>query len=173
MKISYSLILCMFTIFFFHVDASGAGPKKIGVVDIQSFQNNSKTFQKTRAELKKKFDAMQQKLDAEKKALLKLEEDLNKQSMMLSLDAKEDKKRALDKKRRYYQYLYKDFAQEMKNLEMEATKKIGKELEKVVQKIGESEGYMLILEKRTLGLIFYDDSLDLTERVTKAYDSLK
>jgi outer membrane protein len=92
---------------------------------------------------------------------------------MLSLDAQEDKKRALDKQRRYYKYIYEDLSQEMKNSEIEATKKVGKELEKIVTKIGKEEGYIIILGKRTVGLIYYDDSIDITNQVIQTYDKMK
>lgn len=144
---------------------------KIGVVDMQKFQKRSKGFQSLSAKLKTKFDALQQKLDTERNALAKLEDDFKKQSMMLSLDAQEDKKRELDKKRRYFKYLYEELTMEMKELEQEATGDIGKELEKVVKKLAEKEGYTLILEKRTLGLIFYSTAVDITDRVADAYDA--
>jgi outer membrane protein len=170
MKYALKLIVALFVIMCFQYDALGADAPKIGVVDIQKLQNRSKTFQKTRAELKKKFDAMQAKLDQEKAALVKLEEEFRKQSMMLSLDAKEDKKRELEKKSRFYKYLFEDFTQQMKDLEIEATKRIGKELEKIVKEIGEKEGYSLILEKRTLGLLYFSSAVDITDQVTKRYD---
>ena len=40
------------------------------------------------------------------------------------------------------------------------------------QEIAEKEAYTIILEKRTLGLVFYDDAIDLTEQVVKAYDMM-
>ncbi len=146
---------------------------KIGVVDLQEFQKNSKAFKKTGSVVKKKFDDMQLKLDQERDALAKLEDEFKKQSAMLSLDAQEDKKRELEKKRRYYKYLYDDFTQEMKETEVEAIKRIMQELEKVVAKIAEKEGFTLILERRTLGLIYFNEAIDITDRVTEAYDKSK
>lgn len=173
MKYFLPSILAIILTFAVHFNSLGAEYGKTAVVDIQQFQKNSRAFQKTRQKLKEKFDALQKKLDEEKNKLLKLEEEFKKQSMMLSLDAQEDKKRALDKQRRYYKYLYEDLSQEMKDSEIEATKKVGKELEKIVEKIGKEEGYIIILEKRTVGLIYYDDSIDITNQVTKAYDKVK
>ncbi len=173
MKHLFRLIPSLLIIFLFHHTALGATSFKIGVVDIQKLQKASAYFQKTSSILKKKFDIMQQKLDTEKKALLRLEEDFRKQSMMLSLDAQEDKKRELEKKKRYYKYLYEDSTQEMKAAEVEATKRIGKELKAVVEKIGKKEGYTVILEKRTLGLLYYSEAIDITDQVTKAYDKTK
>jgi outer membrane protein len=120
--------------------------------------------------LKKKFDDMQQKLNDERNALSKLDEEFKKQSMMLSLDAQEDKKRELEKKQREYKFLYDEYTQEMKDTEVEAMKKIMKELQKILDKIGEKEGYTIILEQRTVGLMYFNKALDLTDRVIDAYD---
>jgi len=163
----------MFILSFLPSTVLGAEITKIGVVDILKFQQNSRAFQKTRGVLKNKFDAMQRKLDEEKRALIKLEEEFKKQSMMLSLDAREDKKKELEKKRRYYKYLHDDFTQEWKDAEIEATKKIVRELEKVFDRIGDKEGYLLIIRKRTPGLIYYKDNIDITDRITEAYDRMK
>jgi outer membrane protein len=173
MKRFFQLAMGICVLFLFQYPAFGVDGNKIGVIDIQRFQKTSVAFQKTKAKLKEKFDAIQEKLDKEKKALLQLDEEFKKQGMMLSLDAQEDKKRELEKKRRYYQYIYEDLTQEMKDAEAEETKKIGKELEKIVEKIGKKEGYTLILEKRTLGLIYYKDDIDLTDQVIEAYDKEK
>jgi len=157
-------------VFFFPAAPLAAQTVKIGVVDLQKFQKNSKAFQKASLGVKKKFDDMQQKLNEERNTLAKLDEEFKKQSMMLSLDAQEDKKRELEKKQRHFKFMYDDFSQEMKDTEMDAIKKIMKELEKIVEKMGEKEGYTIILEKRTLGLLYFNNAVDLTDRVTEAYD---
>ena len=89
---------------------------------------------------------------------------------MLSLDAKEDKKRELERKKRHFKYLYEDYTQEMKDAEQEATKRVGKALEKIVEKIAAEKGYILIFERRTIGLIYFDNAIDITDQVTKDYD---
>lgn len=143
---------------------------KVGVVDLQKFQKNSKAFQRASLVVKKKFDDMQQKLNDERTALGRLDEELKKQSMMLSLDAQEDKKRDFEKKQRQFKFMYDEYTQEMKETEMEAIKRVMKELEKVVEDMGKKEGYTIILERRTLGLLYFNNTIDLTDRVTEAYD---
>jgi len=157
-------------VFIFPAAPAAAQAVKVGVVDLQKFQKNSKSFQKASLSVKKKFDDMQQKLNEERNALTKLEEEFKKQSMMLSLDAQEDKKRELEKKQRHFKFMYDDFTQEMKDTEMDAVKKVMKELEKIVEKIAEKEGYTIILERRTLGLLYFNPTVDMTDRVTDAYD---
>ncbi len=172
MKKLVVLAMIVSLIFGVRVLAFAADTCKIAIVDMERFQQESVSFQKVRVKLMKKFDALQKKLDQEKQELIKLEEELRKQSMMLSLDAKEDKRKELNKKRRHYKYLYDEFTQEMKDAEMEAKRAVGREIEKVVNKIGKERGYTLILDKRTLGLIYYDHAIDITDEVIKAYDTL-
>jgi outer membrane protein len=157
-------------VFLFQTGMAVAQPVKIAVVNLDKFQQTSKSFQKTAAVMKNKFEDLQKKLDDERNLLAKLEEEFKKQSMMLSLDAQEDKKRELDKKRRYYKYLHDEFTQEMKDTEVEAIRKIMKELETVVEKLAEKEGYTLILERRTMGLVYFSKTVDITDRVIEAYD---
>ena len=167
LSLGISIILCL------QHTALAQSTLKVGVVDIQRLQTQSKAFQKQRAKLKSKFDTMQQKLKNEEEAIRKLEADFNKQSMMLSLDAKEDKQRELERKRRHFKYLYEDYTQEMKAAEQEATKRVGKDLEKIVEKIAAKEGYTLIFERRTIGLIYFDDAIDITDQVTRDYDKMQ
>lgn len=170
MKGLICVLLGLLTLVFLQPAPLAAQSVKVGVVDLQKFQKNSKAFQRASLSVKKKFDDMQQKLNDERNAVSKLEEELKKQSMMLSLDAQEDKKRELEKKQRQFKFMYDEYSQEMKETEMEAIKKVMKELEKVVEDMGKKEGYTIILERRTLGLLYFNNTIDLTDRVTEAYD---
>jgi outer membrane protein len=170
MKGLICVLLGLLAVVFLQPAPLAAQNVKVGVVDLQKFQKNSKAFQRASLVVKKKFDDMQQKLNDERNALGKLDEELKKQSMMLSLDAQEDKKRDFEKKQRQFKFTYDEYTQEMKETEMEAIKKVMKELEKVVEEMGKKEGYTIILERRTLGLLYFNNTIDLTDRVTEAYD---
>jgi len=165
------LFICFTVLFCFQLESARAETVKIGVLNMKRLQQNSAKFQKIREELKEKFNALQKKLDGERAQISKIEEELQKQSMMLSLDAKEGKEMELGKRTRHYKYMYEEVTQEMKNAEYEATRKVGKEIEKIVEKIAQTEGYSLILEEGTVGLVYYNNALDITDRVTKAYDA--
>jgi outer membrane protein len=173
MKHFVRVILGLFLIFFFSTHTLAAGPSKVGVVDMKKFQQASTAFREIRTQIKKKHDALQKRLDEEKNALAKLEEDLRKQGMMLSLDAQEDKQLEVEKKKRYVKYLYEDFSFEMKAAETETTGRLVKDLETIVSKIGEQEGFTVIFEKRAIGLIYSDKTIDITDRVIEAYDKSK
>ncbi len=161
--------------FLFQVQPMGvmAADIKIGVLDMKRLQQRSANFQKIREELKRKYNALQKKLDAERAQIEKLEKELQKQSMMLSLDAKENKEMELGKLTRHYKYMVGEVTQEMKDAEFEATRKVGKEIEKIVEKIGKKEGFTVILEQGTVGLVYYNKTIDITAQVIKAYDRMK
>lgn len=162
--------ILMFTLF--HSSVLAADTIKVAVVDFQAFQQKSKAFQKIGAGFQKKIDEMKKKFDAEQATLKKMEEDFNKQSMMLSLDAQADKKRELERKRRYNKYLYEDLTTELKQLEMQASNKVGKELDKVIKKIAEEDGYDFVFRRLTPGLLFYDDVFEITDKVIEIYDKM-
>ena len=61
----------------------------------------------------------------------------------------------------------------MKNLEKNAKVRIGKELNDILRKIADDQGFSIIFERRTIGLLFYDDSIDITDQVIKTYDAIK
>ena len=173
MKYFLRLLVAIPMVFCFQNYALCAHTCKIGVVDMQKFQEESKSFQKIREELKRQFEFLKDKLDKEKQELLKIEEDLKKQSMMLSLDAKAGKQKELDKKARYIKFLQSEYTREMKNAELEAKMRVQRVLKQAVKEIGQKKGYTLIIEKQALGLFFSDDALDITEEVIKAYDRSK
>ena len=169
------ILLLILTVMFLGVGQTFAADQvcKIGLIDMEKFQQKSVAFQRIKLKLERKFENLKKKLDAEKKEVMKLEEELKKQSLMLSLDAKEDKRRELERKKRYYKYLYNEFSQEMKEAEQDAKRMVSNEIEKIVEKIGRAQGYTIILERRTLGLIYYEDSIDITDQVVAAYDKMK
>lgn len=166
-------LLLMITAFPFNQSALGAQSLKIGVVDVKRLQDVSKRFQSIKADLQKKVDDLQKKLNEQKEDLMKIEAEFQKQSLMLSLDAQVDKQKELKRKRLYLEYLYKDYSEQMKEAEMEAAQKLGMELNGIVRKIAEKEGYVMVFEKGTPGLMVYDDVLEITDLVIKAYDSGK
>ena len=143
---------------------------KIGIVDLQRCVQNSIEGKKIYDRLKKKKDSMQKDLDKKQDELLKLKEQLDKQGMMLSMDAKEDKQKEFERKSREFKYFYDDVSEEMRKEEAEARKEVLKKLEKVVTAIGQKGKYLMILERRSSGLMYADHAIDITDELIKAFD---
>ena len=145
---------------------------KVGVVDLQRCLNESKEGQKISQILKKKKDDLQRRLDAKQRELLELRKELGKQAMMLSMDAQEGKKRTIERKTRELEYLYKDLNEEMARSQGKERKRIFNKLEKIIDKIGSEENYNLIMEKRAGGVLYFSETIDITDQVIKAYDQM-
>ncbi|MCP4683476.1 MAG: OmpH family outer membrane protein [Desulfobacterales bacterium] len=173
MKHFFTLFLGVIFMLGLQHHAMAADTCKIGIVDIQQLQEKSSAFQEVNNSLKSKMEVLQKKLEKEKNAVIKLEEELQKQGMMLSAVAKEDKLKELAQKKRHAKYIYDEVMQELKMAELEAMKLVSNEIKKVVEKIGKKGGYQAIFEKRSTGLLYDDSALDITDQVIKAYDQSK
>lgn len=167
----FLVVIC--SVFCLPFTTMGAQPVKIGVVDVKRCIHESVKGKKAYEELKEKKESMQKRLDKKQQELLKLKEDLEKQSMMLSMDAKEEKKREFEQKKQEFRYLYEDLSKEMQQAEAKATKGILEELKKVIEKIGEQRDFLMILEMRRSGVIYFKDKIEITDDVIKAYNKMQ
>jgi outer membrane protein len=145
---------------------------RVGLIDLQRCLKESKEGQKIFQILKKKKDDLQRRLDTRQRELLELRKELDKQAMMLSMDAQEGKKRTIERKARELEYLYKDLNEEMVRSQGKEKQRIFKEIEKIIEKIGSEENFTLIMEKRAGGVLYSSESIDITDQVIKAYDQM-
>jgi outer membrane protein len=156
-----------------HSGAFGEDPVKVGLVDIQRCLDESKEGQKILEILKKKKEVLQRQLDTKQRELLELRKELEKQAMMLSMDAQGDKRRTIERKTRELEYFFKDLNEEMRRAQEKEKQRMLKELGKVIEKIGSEENFTLIIEKRAGGVLYRTDSIDITEKVIRAYEQMK
>ena len=173
MKHFISLIVGVAFLLGFQLNGYSAESLKIAVVDLQKLQRASTGFKKLSESYAKKLEPKKNELDREKVSLRDLEEEMKKQNMMLSLDAKESKMKEHGKKSRRLKYLENELLQELKEAEMEVKRSLLIDISKIVGEIGKKENYTVILEKGSSGFLYSSDSIDITDQVTKAYDQMK
>ena len=165
---------CYFLIIFFmSVQATPAHAKdvRVGVIDIQAAVTGTKEWKKEFASFKTKFQKEKVSIAAKEKNLKKMIEDLNKKSMVLSPELKKKKEEALLKKKRDFERHVQDKNEEFAKSEKAITNKILKKMVKIVQDLGESKKFTMILEKK-VGL-YFDPSVDLTALATRTYNKTK
>ncbi len=143
---------------------------KIGFVDLQKALNLSESGQAAKEKIKVKVQGYDAEVKAKQDELKKLKEDLEKQAMLLSEEARNNKERDYQQKVKDYQRFTKDIQEELQQADADYTRKILEELFKVVQQIGKEDGYTVILEKTESAMLYGDASVDLTDRVIKAFD---
>lgn len=144
---------------------------KLGAVDVQTVLNESETGKKAKNDLEALIKSKQVVIDEKGKMIEKLKSDVEKQASVLSADARKTKEEELEKLIREYQRLVQDSQAEIKKKEAELTDSILKDIHDIIDKIGQDEGYTLIIEK---GMAVYSDkSIDITGRVMGKYNELK
>lgn len=141
---------------------------KIGVIDLQKALNATTEGIDAKASLERKHKVKQGVLDEMLAELAGMEEKLK--SPVLSEDAmKELKKSYSEKNREIKEFLSKSKREEERENQALSGRILGG-LVKIAVGIGKDEGYTLILEKSSSGVIFSLQTLDLTERVVKIYN---
>ena len=97
------------------------------------------------------MDGLQSKLTLKQAELEKMKQDLQKQSVMLSFDAKVEKEQKYQRKVRDFKHKVQNFNEDMKLEEEKLRAKVLTELADVIEKIGKQRGYVVILEKTKSG----------------------
>jgi outer membrane protein len=167
------LILAFMMVCMWSLPAGSADVPSIAVVDLQRCLLESNEGKRMLEKLKTKKDEMQKRLDVRQEEVLKLNDELEKQGMMLSADVREKKMRELERLKREFKYFYDELNAEMRKADNEVKKMMLKDLEGVVKEIGEKGKYLFIFERRSSGIMFYETALDITSQVIEAYNIVK
>ena len=150
-----------------------AADTKIGFVDLVRALNESDSGKKAKADLEYMIKSKQVTIDEKGKSIEKAKGDFEKQVSVLSAEAKKTKEEELERLIREYQRLVQDSQNDVKKKEGELTGDILKELRVIIQKIGQDEGYTLILESAEGQILFAKKEIDLTESVIKKINEVK
>jgi outer membrane protein len=152
--------------------AVAADTIKIGFIDAQKVLDSTKLGKKAKANLEEYVKSREKILELERKDLKDLEEALSKQGALLSLEAKKDKQEEYQRKLEQFQKKALELNREVQDKQLELVKGFRKELEGVVKKIAEKEGYIFVLDKdsETGNILYAQDSFDLTNTVIAELD---
>lgn len=148
--------------------AAAAGPAKIGVIDMAEVYKNSEPGQAAMHQIKTKFDGMNVELEKKKKDVARLQEELEKQGMALSLEARQDKDLDLKRKMRDFNDTAQAYQQKLQLEEGRLNEPIIKLLQDVVRDFGSKHGFTLILEKSSRfgsSILYNEPASDVTSLV--------
>ena len=143
---------------------------KIGVVNLTKALNESESGKKAKADLELLIKSKQVVIEEKGKAIEKGKSELEKQASVLSPDARKSKEEELERLSREYQRLVSDSQNEVKKREGELTGGMLKEIRPIIEKIGQDEGYALILENSESQALYSKKEADLTDSVIKKYN---
>jgi len=148
--------------------ASAATMLKVAVVDLQGALNATSEGLAAKETLKKKHMAKQEQVDKMKAELDTMEEKIK--SPVLSEEAQADlMEEYRQKKAQLIEYV--TLAKEKEDREnQQMSARILEGLIKIAREIAGTDKYSIIFEKSGSGVVYFEDSMDITERVVKIYN---
>jgi outer membrane protein len=173
MKRLLGSVFIVAAVFLFQQNVLAAAASKVGVLNIQRCINESNEGKRISGSLQKEIAAMQQRYDKAQKELTELQKEIEKQSLMLSLEAKESKQKEYTKKSRDLNYLNEDLSEEANAAEQNARLRILQVLDVIIKNIAKQESYDLIIETSSSGILFSSNALDITDQVIKELNKSK
>ena len=145
--------------------------QKIGVVDMQRALMETEDGRTAKDQLKKLFESRQKTLDKQQNDLKSMKESVEKQRDVLAADVWAKKVEALQKALAELQTTYMEFQRELAAKESEMTRPILERMQRIMRRIGQAEGYTLILERAEAGVVFVPTSYDLTDVLIQRYNA--
>lgn len=144
---------------------------KVGYIDLQKVLNESTTGKVAKEKIGQKVKEYEVQVQAQQKELQTAKEELEKQALLLSNEARSQKEREYQQKLKDLQRFTKDIREELQMKDADFTRQILDEILKIVAKYGEDKGYTIIFEKNESSLVYASEQIDVTEEVTKIYNS--
>jgi outer membrane protein len=144
---------------------------KIGVINVERLVQESSLGKEAFGRVKKLNDQKKEEADKLSKELRDMEQKLADQGAALA----DDKRDALQKSYQEKAIAFKRF-QDDANRDLEAAqKKELSELERrvfpVINQVGKEKGYTVVFNKFQSGLVYADDSVDITDDVLKQFNT--
>jgi outer membrane protein len=163
-------LVSMFFVLFAFVNLQAADASKIGLVDFQKILDNSTAGKAAQLEINKKGEAMESEIKKMGEEVESLKNNLEREALVMSREAREEKERELRIKISDFRDLQTRHMQTFKEAERELVQKIQVEVMDLLKEIGAKGNYQLILERRESGALYFLDSMDLTDQIIEAYN---
>lgn len=155
-----------FLIVFFGASFSVAATK-VGVLNVQKVMTESKAGAAAFSKLKDEGQKMKEALDKKISEFKRLQQE----SMITSGDKHKEILKNLKNMKADIEGDQQKYARQMRELEIQTLKPIQSRVFELVKEEGEKGRYTLIVEGREAGVMYHEDSIDITEKIIKRYDA--
>lgn len=151
--------------------ASAQRGNVIGVIDTQAFMRDSQSVQEQRNAFMRVLEEKRVFLRSKQEEVQKLEREVRTAGSTLSVEDRTRKNDELAREVKEFNRLREDLAEETRKKDEEITRRIIAELNTVIEDYRKKNKYTLIMERRLVAA--YDESVDITADIIKAYDTKK
>jgi outer membrane protein len=143
----------------------------IGYVDMQKVVEQSAVGKKLQEELRKSFEPKAQALGKQEQEIRQLQETLKRDSALMSKEQLDKKQAELKSKIEAYQKEAGEAQQELLKAQQEKGPEVLVPARKAVDSIAKKRKLSMVVDRSQPGIVYLDDSLDLTDEVVKSMDA--
>lgn len=146
---------------------------KVGIVDLFRALNESDVGKRAISDMEVMIKSKESDIEEMRKNIEELRAELQKQAAVISPEAKKEKEQEIERLTKDFQRLVADSQAEIRKKDEKLTGEILRELREVINKIGQDDGYSLILEQYESGVLFFSKTVAITDKVIKKYNEMK
>ena len=150
--------------------AVSADDIKIAVVDLRRALNETNEGKAAMKKLTRHKNKLQKKIENKEKQILKMKETIEKQQNVLTKDALQKKVEEYYRAVTELQQTYMEYQRELAAKETKATQSILEKMVSIIEEIGRSDGYTLILDRSSGAVAWAPSHLDLTDKLIQVYN---
>ena len=150
---------------------AAAADVKIAVVNLQTVLETSVAGKAAQDQLKSQRDKLETDLKQKGNELQELEKRLQRDSMVMSKETREDKEREFRIKASDFQALQKKYRSDLQDLERQLMGDLQKDISALVAEISKKEGYQLVIS--SIGVLYSQPSIDITARLVQELNAAK
>jgi outer membrane protein len=144
---------------------------KIGYVNLQQAVSEVEEGKAARDSLKKEFDQKQKMLDEKQNELKRMKDDLDKQMVVMSDEAKREKAAEFERKVNEMQQVYVQMQKDLSDRERDMMKLIFDKMESIIKDIAQAEGYGYVFEQQNAGLLVAPPTANMTNELVRRYNA--
>jgi len=163
-KSTIILIGCFFSLLWLS-SVNAADVAKIGIVDIQRIMNTSDQGKSAQAQIKEQSDKMTETLKGKGAEIEELKNQIERDSMVMSKEKREEKEREFRIKLNDLKSLEKRYRGELQVIEKKLANELREQVLAMVGDIGKKEGYLLIINN--FNVMYAPGSIDITDQLIK------
>lgn len=158
-------VVFFLTLFCIAIQDVSAQALKIGIFDLQKVMKESKTIEGYRQDVMKQIEAIRKPLKDREGSAMATEEKLKKEGEKLSVNERRVLEERLANDTKDIRRLREDVEAEVRKIDAQQTQKALGMIGGVVKDIAEKEGYTVIFERGAAGVVYFKDSIDITNKI--------
>lgn len=151
--------------------ATSAPAMKIAVIDVQRLVSESEAGKEVFAALDQKSEEKKAELQVLADELESLRTQLNEGRLSLSEDRLGDLQRQVEDKTIALRRARDDAQRELQELQGRRLAEIERRVMPIINQVGVEGGYALIFNKYESGLVFAQDTVDITDEILRRFDA--